>query len=278
MADNNLQMKFREEGQTEYPGEHVKENQSDEKGNDSDEGADTEKKKSESLRQGAIVMEKPNIKWSDGRGLCRGASCFLGRPALGRPTWSKPWPQRPTTPPIFSVSLCDLVSKWLGENEKLVKSLFLLARKHGPSIIFIDEIDFMCCSRGENESEAVRRVRNEFLVQMRQQRQRRQPRAGGHQRPLDPGLCHQTKMTFCRVRGSTWVHPDQVVDDLWTPRSPGDTDAVEMTWMDIQDDKLKEPVVSMADMLKSLSGTKLAVNEQDLEKLKQFMEDFGQEG
>ncbi|KAG9334341.1 hypothetical protein JZ751_008227 [Albula glossodonta] len=83
---------------------------------------------------------------------------------------------------------------------------------------------------------------------------------------------------FKQVRGSTWVHPNQVVDDLWTPRSPGDTDAVEMTWMDIQDDKLKEPVVSMADMLKCLSGTKPTVNEQDLENLKQFMEDFGQEG
>lgn len=33
-----------------------------------------------------------------------------------------------------------------------------------------------------------------------------------------------------------------------------------------------------ADMLRSLSSTKPTVNEQDLEKLKKFTEDFGQEG
>lgn len=33
-----------------------------------------------------------------------------------------------------------------------------------------------------------------------------------------------------------------------------------------------------ADMLSSLASTKPTVNEQDLEKLKKFTEDFGQEG
>lgn len=33
-----------------------------------------------------------------------------------------------------------------------------------------------------------------------------------------------------------------------------------------------------ADMLRSLSNTKPTVNEEDLEKLKKFTEDFGQEG
>lgn len=32
------------------------------------------------------------------------------------------------------------------------------------------------------------------------------------------------------------------------------------------------------DMLRSLANTKPTVNEQDLEKLKKFTEDFGQEG
>lgn len=81
-----------------------------------------------------------------------------------------------------------------------------------------------------------------------------------------------------------------------------------MTWMEVPGEKLLEPVVSMvrnqisafnlqykwsdwsgpaltcsvvsvqADMLRSLSNTKPTVNEQDLEKLKKFTEDFGQEG
>lgn len=47
-----------------------------------------------------------------------------------------------------------------------MKNLFELAREHKPSIIFIDEIDSLCSSRSDNESESARRIKTEFLVQM----------------------------------------------------------------------------------------------------------------
>ena len=69
---------------------------------------------------------------------------------------------------FFSVSYADLISKWQGESERLVRNLFELARESdgGRAIIFLDEVDSLCGSRSEGESDSMRRVKTEFLVQM----------------------------------------------------------------------------------------------------------------
>jgi vacuolar protein-sorting-associated protein 4 len=60
-----------------------------------------------------------------------------------------------------------LVSKWQGESERLVKQMFEMAREAKPAIVFIDEIDSLCTARSEGESESSRRIKTEFLVQVR---------------------------------------------------------------------------------------------------------------
>lgn len=53
----------------------------------------------------------------------------------------------------------------MGEGEKLVRALFAVAIYLQPTIIFIDEIDSLLCERKENDHEASRRLKTEFLTQ-----------------------------------------------------------------------------------------------------------------
>jgi SpoVK/Ycf46/Vps4 family AAA+-type ATPase len=65
---------------------------------------------------------------------------------------------------FFSISASSLTSKWVGEGEKMVRTLFAIALVRQPSVIFIDEIDSLLCARNENENEASRRIKTEFMI------------------------------------------------------------------------------------------------------------------
>jgi ATP-dependent 26S proteasome regulatory subunit len=50
---------------------------------------------------------------------------------------------------FFNISASSLMSKWIGESERLVRTLFALASFYEPSVVFIDEIDSILTSRSE---------------------------------------------------------------------------------------------------------------------------------
>jgi fidgetin-like protein 1 len=67
---------------------------------------------------------------------------------------------------FFSISSSSLTSKWIGEGEKLVRTMFAVAAYRQPSVVFIDEIDSLLTQRKSDDNEASRRIKTEFLVQL----------------------------------------------------------------------------------------------------------------
>jgi vacuolar protein-sorting-associated protein 4 len=141
---------------------------------------------------GTILTESPNVKWIDIAGL-EGSKQAL-REAIVLPIMKpklftgarKPWSGILLFGPpgcgktllaraaateckatFFSVSSADLLSKWLGESEKLISSLFKVARIKAPSLIFMDEIDSVATKRGEgHEGGGERRVKTQLLSEI----------------------------------------------------------------------------------------------------------------
>lgn len=157
--------------------------------------SDEQDKEKEKLRkglEGCILREKPDVKWDDVAGLqaakeslqetvflpIRFPQLFSGKrkpwagillygpPGTGKSYLAKACATEAEAT-FFSLSSSDLVSKWMGESERLVKNLFEMARENKPAIIFIDEVDSLTGARGESgESDAARRIKTEFLAQM----------------------------------------------------------------------------------------------------------------
>lgn len=67
---------------------------------------------------------------------------------------------------FIRVSGSELVQKYIGEGSRLVRELFVMAREHAPSIIFMDEIDSIGSTRTERGDSEVQRTMLELLNQL----------------------------------------------------------------------------------------------------------------
>lgn len=67
---------------------------------------------------------------------------------------------------FIRVSGSELVQKYIGEGSRMVRELFVMAREHAPSIIFMDEIDSIGSARSERGDSEVQRTMLELLNQL----------------------------------------------------------------------------------------------------------------
>lgn len=341
--------------------------------NGEDKEENEESKKMKENLNGAILREKPNVKWDDVAGLIAAKESLkeavilpikfpqlftgkrkpwkgillYGPPGTGKSYLAKAVATEADST-FFSISSADLVSKWLGESEKLVRNLFEMARESKPSIIFIDEIDSLCGSRNDTESESARRIKTEFLVQMngvgndtegvlvlaatnipwsldaaiRRRFEKRiyipLPEAPARSKMfqihlgktpqlltqenfrqlgeltegysgsdisiivrdamMQPVRAVQTATHFKKVSGPDRVDPSITVHDYLTPCSPGDPDGMEMTWIQVDGKKLKEPEITFKDFMSSLKSSRPSVSHDDIKQHVKFTQEFGQEG
>ncbi|KAK3306089.1 P-loop containing nucleoside triphosphate hydrolase protein [Chaetomium strumarium] len=336
-----------------------------EAGEDGGETLDEDSKKLRSALAGAILQERPNIRWDDVAGLEQAKEALkeavllpikfphlfqgkrqpwkgillYGPPGTGKSYLAKAVATEAKST-FFSVSSSDLVSKWMGESERLVRQLFAMARENKPSIIFIDEIDALCGPRGEGESEASRRIKTELLVQMdgvgkdskgvlilgatnipwqldaaiRRRFQRRvhislpdfaarttmfKLAVGDTNTALKPEDFRELAKAAEGYSGSDIsivvqdalmqpvrkiqqaTHFKKVMKDgkeMLTPCSPGDPQAIEMTWESVPSEELLEPVVEKKDFIRAIKASRPTVSQGDLERNEEWTKEFGSEG
>ncbi len=155
-------------------------------------GVSSEEQELIDMISGTIVTESPKVNWEDIAGLenvkqalreaivlpiakpelFTGARrpwsgiLLFGPPGCGKTLLAKAAATE-CKATFFSASSADLLSKWLGESEKLISALFKVARLKAPSLIFMDEIDSIATKRGEgSESGGERRVKTQLLSEI----------------------------------------------------------------------------------------------------------------
>ncbi len=67
-------------------------------------------------------------------------------------------------------------------------------------------------------------------------------------------------------------------EEKLTPCSPGDPGAIEMTWTEVDSDKLLEPPLQLKDFVKAVKGARPTVSADDIKRSEDWTAEFGSEG
>ncbi|NWF95118.1 MAG: AAA family ATPase [Candidatus Thorarchaeota archaeon] len=156
------------------------------------EEEDEESKRLQDMLADTIITERPDVKMSEVAGLEHAKQAIadaivtpMRHPELFKGKARQPWRgilfygpagcgktliakavASEVDATFFNVSAANIVSKWLGESERLVMTLFELARKNQPSVVFIDELDSVGGSRSGDDVGGERRMKTQLLTEL----------------------------------------------------------------------------------------------------------------
>jgi SpoVK/Ycf46/Vps4 family AAA+-type ATPase len=91
-----------------------------------------------------------------------GKLLFVGPPGTGKTSLALAM-SRTLHMPVLEVRLSMVTSQYLGETSKNIDRIFELAKKLSPSILFVDEFDFVAKSRVADDHGAMKRAVNSLL-------------------------------------------------------------------------------------------------------------------
>jgi SpoVK/Ycf46/Vps4 family AAA+-type ATPase len=165
----------------------------DPKASDAEQKQSVKRQEDENDFEDLVMKEKPDVTWAEVIGLDDAKNAL--RESIVYPT-NRPdlfplgWPKGMLLygPPgtgktmlaaatanemdgyFINVDASSMMSKWLGEAEKNVSKLFVMARKYAekegkPVILFVDEVDSLLGSRNSEVGGEVR-TKNQFLTEM----------------------------------------------------------------------------------------------------------------
>lgn len=67
---------------------------------------------------------------------------------------------------FINLGINDILDMYIGESEKNLHRIFEMARRHRPSVIFIDELDALAAARSQSDSRSMRSLTNQFLTEL----------------------------------------------------------------------------------------------------------------
>jgi len=95
---------------------------------------------------------------------CPAGVLLYGRPGTGK-TLTATALAAESGASFLNIKSADVMDKWMGESDKLVRAVFSLARKIAPTIVFIDEVDTLLRKRENDQNGTVASMQGVLLAE-----------------------------------------------------------------------------------------------------------------